>query len=102
MTNYLELDSLSPLSLSFLYLDTPDYLADKIFISEQIQVKFSKTEYGKDDSPYVVIFCSIRKKDKKRFIRSMEQLKKKMLFNKHYDYPEACENLLSIVDPNES
>ena len=43
-------------------IDTEDYLADQLFIREQVRVWFGH-ELSNPDSPYRVIFCKCKKKD---------------------------------------
>lgn len=93
MPNYLQLDSISPLSYSLIYVDTADYLADSIFISNELTVSFSKSEYSHVGNSYVVIFCKIKKKDKAKFILSMEHLERRALLDGHSDYTTFCDNL---------
>ena len=71
--NYLTLERFSLRYLFYAFLDTGDYLADGLFIQHQVTVKFLQ-EYGHDDSPYLVIFCRIRKRDEAAFLDALEEL----------------------------
>lgn len=73
----------------YAFLDTDAYLADPIFIKHQVRVRF-REEYVRNDSPYRVIFCQVRKRDRMRFLAAMEELPNKMLLLGHTDYLETC------------
>ena len=38
--NYCKLDSTSPFTNEFVYIDLPEYLADQLFIKHMVKVKF--------------------------------------------------------------
>ena len=75
-------------------VDTADYLADQLFIREQVRVWFGD-EYVTPDGTYRVIFCNCRKKDARAFERALESLPDKMLLCGHQDYLAYCERLTS-------
>ena len=52
-------------------------------------------EYVKENSPYHVIFCKIRKRDEKKFLDD------KMLLMGYKDYQEVCDNFIRVVEKNE-
>lgn len=55
----------------FMFFDTTPYLADQLFIRHEVRVWFD-SEYAKEGSPYLAIFCHVRK----RTFRSSLQLSK--------------------------
>lgn len=73
-------------------IDTEEYMADQLFVREQVRVWFGH-EFASPDSPYRVIFCKCRKKDAEAFERALEALPNKMLLCGHRDYITYCENL---------
>lgn len=96
--NYIELDCLVPWIESFAFIDTTDYAADRVFINNELRVRFGR-EFGKDGCPYIVIFCKIHKRDRKRFLKSMADLERKIILGGHNDYPAFCrENLQGLRD----
>ena len=62
---YQYIDRLSLFYNYFAFLDTDAYLADQLFIKHQVRVHFCE-EYVRGDSPYRVIFCHVRKRDRSR------------------------------------
>ena len=92
MKNYFKLDDKSLLYRHFAYIDTEWYLADNIFIQEKLRVRFGR-EGRKQGSPYRIIFCKVRKRDTKKFVRSMERLYNKMLLMGHADVDKCLEEL---------
>ena len=86
---YQHIDRLSLRYAYYAFLDTDVYLADQLFIKHQVRVRF-REEYVRNDSPYRVIFCQVRKRDRMRFLAAMEELPNKMLLLGHTDYLETC------------
>lgn len=76
----------------FVFFDTEPYLADQLFIRHQVRVWFD-SEFRKDGSPYVAIFCHVKKKDALRFLEALDELKKSMIICGHPNY----ENEISCV-----
>lgn len=71
----------------FLFFDTTPYLADQLFIRHKVRMWFDQ-EYAKDGSPYLAIFCHVRKKDVPEFLAALEDLKKSMILCGHPKYQE--------------
>lgn len=94
---YQHIDRLSLFYNYFAFLDTDAYLADQLFIKHQVRVHF-REEYVRDDSPYCVIFCHVRKRDRVRFQASLAELPKKMMLLCHTDYLAVCGALWSKCD----
>jgi hypothetical protein len=99
--NYLTLERFSLRYLFYAFLDTGDYLADGLFIQHQVTVKFLQ-EYGHDDSPYLVIFCRIRKRDEAAFLDALEELPNKMLICGHPDYPSQCQTFMDKINASQT
>lgn len=69
----------------FLFFDTTPYLADQLLIRHKVRVWFDR-EYAKDGSPYLAIFCHVKKKDVPEFLSALEDLKKSMILCGHPKY----------------
>ena len=80
----------------FLYIDVKDYLADPIFINHQVRVKWTR-EFSHKNSPYLVIFCKVQKKDVEKFKTAMEDLEKKMLICGHKDYDKLAKEIIKDI-----
>ena len=89
---YQRIDRLSLRYSYYAFLDTDAYLADQLFIKHRVRVHF-REEYVRNDSPYRVIFCHVRKRDQARFLTALEELPNKMLLLGHSDYLDACHAL---------
>lgn len=89
---YQDIDRLSLFYNYFAFLDTDAYLADQLFIKHQVRVHFCE-EYVRGDSPYRVIFCHVRKRDRARFQAALEELPKKMMLLGYIDYLDVCRAL---------
>ena len=77
MKNFLGLDGLSILSVPYMYIDHKDYLADSLLAQNHVSVRLGN-EFSRDDSPYRIILCKVRKKDTAEFEKSMESLRNKI------------------------
>lgn len=87
--NYIALASKSIRYKFFCFIDTEEYLADQLFIKNKIRVWF-QSEARKQDTEYVFIICKVKKCDEDIFLRSLEELKRKMLLMGHLDYEKFC------------
>ena len=71
MKNFLRLDGRSILSVPYMYIDHKDYLADSLLTQNHVSVRFG-SEFSRDNSPYRIIICKVRKKDTAEFEKSMD------------------------------
>jgi hypothetical protein len=93
MTLAFMLDGFSIFTKKVMYVDTKDYLADNIFVNQKLRIlKFDK-EWGRAGCPYVLICCTIWKKDANKFLKCMELLRNKMLLFGHTDYEEFLKDV---------
>ena len=97
MKNYVTFKTMSPLHVRYAFIDTAEYLADQLFIKHKVKVKF-EGEFTKPRYPYIVVECSVRKKDRERFLDALEELPNKMILMGHPDYEEACKEIIGIVE----
>lgn len=95
--NYVGIKNMFPWRNCYMYLDLPEYLADKIFIDKKIRVNF-KREYEKPGEKYIVTMCTVARGNNDKFLEAMDELKRKMLLTGHGDYEKACENFQSIFE----
>lgn len=97
MKNYIPLRS-SKLSKykQYMYVDCKDYLADDLFIKNEIVVKF-ESDFTKDNSDYIFVNCKIKKKNQDKFIKTLGELKNKMLIMGHSDYESFCKEHINRI-----
>ena len=88
--NFVEESKRSLLYKHFCYIDVKEYLADALFAKYKVHVRFG-SEYQKEGSDYVFIFCKVPKKEADKFEMALEELKRKMLLLGYQEYPEICE-----------
>ena len=81
----------------FLFFDTTPYLADQLFIRHKVRVWFDR-EYAKDGSPYLAIFCHVKKKDVPEFLSALEDLKKSMILCGHPKYQEEVSLFMDVME----
>ena len=81
----------------FMFFDTRKYLADQLFIRHKVRVWFGD-EYARDGSPYIAIFCHVRKRDVPEFLAALEDLKKSMLLCGHVDYEREISSFIDHVE----
>lgn len=97
MSNYICLTS-SKLSRykQYMYVDCKNYLADDLFIKNKITVKF-EGDFKKDNSYYIFVYCKVKKKDHDKFIKTLGELKNKMLIMGYSDYESFCEKQINKI-----
>lgn len=97
MNNYICLTSSKLLRYKqYMYVDCKNYLADDLFIKNKITVKF-EGDFTKDDSDYIFVYCKVKKKDHDKFIKTLGELKNKMLIMGYSDYELFCEKQINKI-----
>lgn len=97
MSNYIYLKSSNFLKYRrYMYVDCKNYLADDLFIKNKITVKF-EGDFTKDDSDYIFVYCKVKKKDHDKFIKTLGELKNKMLIMGYSDYESFCEEQINKI-----
>lgn len=81
----------------FVFFDTMPYLADQLFIRHEVRVWFDR-EYAKDGSPYLAIFCHVKKKDVPKFLAALEDLKNSMMLCGHPHYVEEISSFMDEIE----
>lgn len=81
----------------FAFVDTADYRADDIFLRAKLPVRFLRDEVVFDGNEYVIVFCSVRKKDRMRFLECMADLERAMIMEGHADYTYFCKGLYDAL-----
>ena len=81
----------------FLFFDTPEYLADQLFIKQKVRVWFDK-EYAKDGSPFLAILCHVKKKDSAKFIAALDALKNKMILCGYPEYEAEIQKMMRHLE----
>ena len=87
--NYIPLEKMSIRYKYFCFIDTKEYLADALFIKNRVRVWFQK-EAHKSNTDFIVVFCKVKKCDTKKFLETLEELKKKMILLGHSGYQNFC------------
>lgn len=87
--NYIRLRSFLPLFCRYIYLDTGEYLSDRIFAEKGLWVS-TGIELIHESNGYRIIFCRIFRWQKKKFLQAMEELSRRMPLMGHPDYDSAC------------
>lgn len=81
----------------FLFFDTPEYLADQLFIKQKVRVWF-KQEYAKEGSPFLAIFCRVKKKDSAKFLAALDALKNKMILCGYPEYEAEVQKMMRHLE----
>lgn len=97
MKNYWRMKDFSIFSVPYAYVDHSSYQADRLFAQNKVRVKF-KGEYAKEESPYCIVLCKVRKKDAERFEEALDRLKSKMLLLGYRDYPGVCSEITKMIE----
>lgn len=89
--NYLKLDTKVPGLREYVYMDSPDHRADRLFIRSRIPVQFRRKDMGRGSFDYVLVFCRFKKKYESVFLECMADLDKAMILEGHRGYQDACD-----------
>lgn len=81
----------------FLFFDTPEYLADQLFIKQMVRVWFDQ-EYAKEGSPFLAILCHVKKKDSAKFLAALDALKNKMILCGYPEYEAEAQKMMRHLE----
>lgn len=87
-------------TIKLVYVDTPDYIADRVFQDCGINVK-RLNEKRTTDSRFLYIGCRISGRDIKRFREAIEELERRFLLTGYRDYRTKVLSLLMQLVENE-
>ncbi len=94
MRNYLEKKTRLPgIRRHFVFFDDLNFSSESLLYRNRVRIRFKAIATDKD-SKYMVVFCTVRRRDAERFIRAMEELKNKMLLIGNTDYEAFCREFL--------
>lgn len=82
----------------FCYVDTAEYMADKLFADEGVAVKYGDGYFVKPGSPYIIVFCKCRKSDTGKFLSALRKLPSKALLLGCQDYLDVCKDIFRVQD----
>lgn len=91
--NNVRIEHFLPWVREYAFVDVHGYLADKLLIAREVPVRFRRREFGRDGSPYVVVFCRFNRRYEDAFLKSMADLERKALMSGFRDYGEFCEKV---------
>ena len=97
MKNYWRMGDFSIFSVPYAYVDHSSYMADSLFVQNKVRVRFMG-ECAKEDLPYCIVFCKVRKKDVKRFEEALGKLESKMLLFGYREYSEVCSEIAKVIE----
>ena len=97
MQNYLKLVCRSPFSRIYAYVDSEDYVLAALLSERGIRTK-QITELVKEGFSYHVIICKLRKRDEAVFLEALEALTRMLLVRGETDYPDACREILELIE----
>lgn len=81
MMNFLKIKNWNPFRSSFMYIDAPEYVADDIFADHELfSIKFRENELWHPELNYIIVECTISRRDEEKFIECMEHLRRKLAF----------------------
>lgn len=103
MKNYVRLATRSPFSCQYLYLDTADYIADKVFIDNKLRVHFGKEYVRGEDRRYRIIHAKFSKRRESDFIKCMEELCNRIMLiepNAYKKYKDICDEVIAQLNRN--
>lgn len=88
--NYKKLSAFSLFYYAYMYVDSKDNMADRLFINHKVTVKFGP-ELTK--GRYKMVLCKIKKRDEKNFLAALAEMYDKALLMGYTDYRDACSEI---------
>lgn len=95
--NYIEIYSRSPFTAQFAYFDIPEYYGDELFAKHGISPRFFQ-EGSMSGSPYIIVFCRVKRRDRHKFVAAMNELEKKMIIRGFDNYDKYCEEMFAKIE----
>lgn len=92
--NYIKIRKLSLFSVTYMFLDTEDYLLDSLIIKREVYAKFGK-EYAKENSVFRIITVTVSKKDEDKLLEAFDEIYNKALIAGVKDYEDKCNEIFS-------
>lgn len=81
----------------FLFFDTPEHLADQLFIKQIVRVWFDQ-EYAKEGAPFLAILCHVKKKDSAKFLAALDALKNKTILCGYPEYEAEVQKMMRHLE----
>lgn len=94
---YFPVKKLSRKYLRFLFLDTRNYYADRVFANSGVAVRFDD-ELINPKNQYIWRFCTIKKSDEKKFLSALETLKRNLFVCGFTDCEDEFRALKRMMD----
>lgn len=97
MKNYWRMRDFSLFSVFYAYVEHCSYRADRLFVQNKVRIKF-KGECVKEEVPYRIVLCKVRKKDTARFEEALDKHKDNMLLLGYKDYLDVCCEITKMIE----
>ena len=97
MALYWHLERRSRRYAYYAYFDSPDHMADQIFIRNRIWVYFDG-DYAKEGFSYAIILCHVRKKDAASLEAALDTLAKNMLICGYPQYETEVSACMAEIE----
>lgn len=94
--NFIKTTDYSVFRNKYVFFDAKDRVSDALFTKLGIPVRIKK-EYAHPDKRYVVVLCSIKKKDSLHFEQALNDLKNKLLLLGYRDYGCFCNEIMGLL-----
>lgn len=98
--NYYKGRNFNPFRYFYIYIDAKSYMADDIFVNEGLtSIRFKSHFTSNTYTDFNVVFCTIRKKDKDKFIECMNKLQDKIaICGLSANYNKLCSGLITALE----
>lgn len=98
--NYYKGRNFNPFRYFYIYIDAKSYMADDIFVNEGLtSIRFKRHFTSNKYTDFNVVFCTIKKKDKDKFIECMDKLQDKIVIcGLSASYNKLCSELITALE----
>ena len=94
--NYIKCGDKHFTKYTYVYIDTPEHLADDIFINHRLRVWF-KGDYSSEKNSYLIVHCEVKKRNAQEFEDCLRELENKAVLLGYRDYKLVAAEIVQSV-----
>ena len=95
-SNNMKLECRRPNGVRYMYIDSSERRADKLFIRSKLPVSF-ENDLSRDGCGYIVVICTVAASRESDFLECMADLERTLILEGHADYRTACDEVMGMV-----
>jgi hypothetical protein len=96
--NFVRITTLNPFRFKFIFLDINSRISQPVFKQHGLDVHYDKRFLEKAGTAYVLIICTIAKRDFLKFMDCMLKLRNNALICGYNDYDKQCNAVIKMFN----